>query len=73
MEDESSRKYLFVAIDRASRWVYLDIFPDKTAASAQSFLERVVEKAPFKITKLLTDNELPSCVLMALVAANQKA
>ena len=56
MEDESSRKYLFVAIDRATRWVYLEIFPDKTAASAQLFLERVVEKAPFKITKLLTDN-----------------
>ena len=56
MEDESCRKYLFVAIDRATRWVYLDIFSDKTAASARSFLERVVEKAPFKITKLLTDN-----------------
>ncbi len=56
MEDESCRKYLFVAIDRASRWVYLEIFPDKTAASARSFLERAVEKAPFNITKLSTDN-----------------
>jgi len=56
MPDETGRNYLFVAIDRATRWVYLEIFPDKTASSAQRFLEVVVEQAPFHITKLLTDN-----------------
>ena len=56
MPDEKGRSYLFVAIDRASRWVHLDIFPDKTAHSAQCFLEQVIEKAPFYINKLLTDN-----------------
>ena len=56
MQDESSRKYLFVAIDRASRWVHLEIFPDKSAHSAQLFLKQVIAKAPFTITKLLTDN-----------------
>ena len=56
MEDEKSRKYLFVAIDRASRWVHLEIFPNKSAHSAKQFLEHVVTKAPFIITKLLTDN-----------------
>jgi len=56
MPDEESRSYLFVAIDRATRWVHLAVFPDKTAASAQTFLEQVVAKVPFYIKKLLTDN-----------------
>ena len=56
MADERSRKYLFVAIDRATRWVHMEIFPDKSAHSAKLFLEHVVNKAPFIITKLLTDN-----------------
>ena len=56
MPDEERRSYLFVAIDRATRWVHLEIYPDKTAKSAQCFLENVVNKAPFHINKLLTDN-----------------
>jgi transposase InsO family protein len=56
MEDETRRSYLFVAIDRATRWVHMEIFPDKSAKSAQCFLQHVVDKAPFIITKLLTDN-----------------
>ncbi len=57
MPDESSRRYLFVAIDRASRWVYLELKRSKSSKAATSFLSRVVAKAPFRITKLLTDND----------------
>ena len=32
MPDESSRRYLFVAIDRATRWVYMRIYKDETEA-----------------------------------------
>jgi transposase-like protein len=56
MPDENSRSYLFVAIDRATRWVYVEIHKDKTALSAKRFLSRLTEKAPFKIEKVLTDN-----------------
>lgn len=56
MQDEASRGYLFVAIDRATRWVYLEIRRDKTAKSAKAFLNKVIKAAPFKITKVLTDN-----------------
>ena len=56
MRDESSRRYLFVAIDRASRWVYLEIMPDKSACSAARFLKKLKKAAPFKISKVLTDN-----------------
>lgn len=56
MSDESRRSYLFVGIDRATRWVYLEIRKDKSALNASQFLETLIDKAPFKVTKVLTDN-----------------
>jgi len=56
MPDETQRSYLFVAIDRATRWVFVHIYPDQSDASAVNFLERVHKAAPMKITKVLTDN-----------------
>ncbi|MCK7579960.1 MAG: DDE-type integrase/transposase/recombinase [Chromatiales bacterium] len=44
-------------IDRATRWeFYVEILPEKTAQNAAGFLERLIAKAPFTITKVLTDN-----------------
>jgi transposase InsO family protein len=56
MPDETSRKYLFAAIDRATRWVYMEIRANKSADSAQGFLKNLLQKAPFVIAKILTDN-----------------
>ncbi|MFP7754247.1 IS481 family transposase [Thermodesulfobacteriota bacterium B35] len=56
MPDEQRRKYLFVAIDRATRWVYLEIRASKSAASAAGFLANLIRKAPFRINIILTDN-----------------
>ena len=56
MPDETSRRYLFVAIDRATRWVYLEIYADQTEASSVDFLSKVKAACPIKIVKLLTDN-----------------
>ena len=56
MPDEAARRYLFVAIDRATRWVFMHIYADQSEASSVNFLERLREGAPMKITKLLTDN-----------------
>lgn len=38
MADETSRRYLFVAIDRATCWVFIRIFKAKTTANARRFL-----------------------------------
>ena len=57
MAGESARSYLFVAIDRATRWVYLEIRKDKSARSARAFLNKLIQAAPFKIQKILTDND----------------
>lgn len=56
MVDETRRRYLFVAIDRASRWVYVAVESEKTARTAKRFLAALVKAAPFTIQKLLTDN-----------------
>ncbi len=56
MPDGAGRKYLFVAIDRATRWVYMEIRASKTAESARFFLSNLIKKAPFRISKILTDN-----------------
>ena len=56
MPDERRRKYLFVAIDRTTHWVYLEIRASKSATSAAGFLANLIQKAPFKINIILTDN-----------------
>ena len=56
MADETSRRYVFVAIDRATRWVFIALKTHKTAAAARSFLKALSKAAPFKIKTLLTDN-----------------
>jgi len=56
MPDEDAHRYLFAAIDRATRWVYVEILPEKSAACARGFLERLLKAAPFTLTKVLTDN-----------------
>jgi len=56
MPDEDHRQYLFAAIDHATRWVYVELLQDKSAASAGGFLTRLIDKVPFAITKVLTDN-----------------
>lgn len=56
MPDETSRRYLFVAIDRATRWVYIDLYADQTDSSSVDFLAKVQQSCPVKIIKLLTDN-----------------
>jgi transposase InsO family protein len=56
MADETTRRYLFVAIDRANRWVFVRIMPAKTAANARRFLRDLHRACPIKIAQILTDN-----------------
>ena len=56
MPDEKARRYLFVAIDRATRWVYLRIYAHQDEAAATDFLRRLSQAAPMKIQTVLTDN-----------------
>jgi hypothetical protein len=52
---ESRKRFLYVAIDRCSRWVHLAVKDDELATSAIAFLKEAIGAFPFKITHVLTD------------------
>src|SRR3712207_4006368 len=54
-EGKTCKRFLYVAIDRCSRWVHLAVFDDELTASAIAFLKEAIDAAPFRITHLLTD------------------
>ena len=56
MADETRRRYLFGAIDRATRWVFIRVFTAKTAANARRFLRDLEWACPMRIRMILTDN-----------------
>lgn len=55
---DGQKYYLFVAIDRATRTLFFQVYENKTAASAEDFLKNAIAFFPFKITHILTDNGL---------------
>jgi len=53
---ENKRYYQFTAIDCASRWRHLEIYPDYSNFSSMRFLEELIEITPFRIRAIKTDN-----------------
>ena len=53
MADESSRRYLFVAIDRATRRVFIRVYNSKTAANARHFLRDLERACSLRIRTIL--------------------
>ena len=53
---EGQKYYLFVAIDRATRVIYFDVYKNKTSENATKFLKKCKEFFPFYINHILTDN-----------------
>lgn len=45
-----------MAVDRATRWVFVRIYPAKSAANARRFLRDLERAAPMTITRVLTHN-----------------
>jgi transposase InsO family protein len=54
-DGELRKRFLFVAIDRRSRFVHLAVKDDETEASARTFLEEALAAFPFRVTHVLTD------------------
>jgi len=50
------RSYAYVAIDRATRFVYLEVQPDRRSQTAAGFLERFLASFPLPVHTILTDN-----------------
>jgi len=52
------KHYLFVAIDRATRTIYFEMYDAKTSDNAVAFLEKCIDFFPVYISHTLTDNGL---------------
>ena len=52
------RRYQYTAIDDATRIRALKIYPRHTQANAIDFLDHVIERFPFRIRQVRTDNVL---------------
>lgn len=53
---ETKKKYLYVAVDRATRLMYLELRNTKSQKDSTAFLSACKKFFPFKIQKILTDN-----------------
>jgi transposase InsO family protein len=48
--------YLYVAVDRTSKFVYAEVHKSPTIAAVTAFLHNLANAVPYKINKVLTDN-----------------
>ena len=56
VQTEEGKLYLFVGIDRTSKFAYAQLHIEATRATAKSFLEELIQAVPYKIHTILTDN-----------------
>ena len=47
---------MFVAIDRTSKYAFVELHENATTAISREFLLRLIEAIPYKIHTVLTDN-----------------
>jgi transposase InsO family protein len=53
---DGRRSKAFCAIERSTRWAYLEVVPRKTAQAAAGFLRRLAQKSPITPHTCLSDN-----------------
>lgn len=56
MKISSGKQHMFVAIDRATKFMHVAFFDRATKANAAQFLRRVLVVFPYRIHTVLTDN-----------------
>lgn len=56
VQTDEGRLYLFVAIDRTSKFAYAELHPKATRMTAKNFLSNLVVAVPYTIHTILTDN-----------------
>jgi len=58
MAEEDRPRYLFVAADRATRWVFVRVYPAQATANARRFQRDLARAAPMYITLVFTDRAI---------------
>ena len=60
LRTNEGKLYLFVAIDRTSKFAVAQLVDKANRKTAWEFLEAVLEAVPYKIHTILTDNHCPA-------------
>ena len=64
--------YQFTAKDECTRWTYREMYAERSTDSAHDFLLKLVEKAPFLIREIQTDNGTEFTNALLVVKAQHK-
>ena len=56
LRTDQGKQYLFVAIDRMTKYIYIELYERQTQDNAVLFLKNLQQDCVFKITHILTDN-----------------
>ncbi|MCL6556518.1 MAG: hypothetical protein K6T56_09185 [Burkholderiales bacterium] len=54
--EEEHRRHLFLAVDRATRWMFVKLYADKTAACGRAFWAALPKSCPPRSKTLLREN-----------------
>jgi transposase-like protein len=60
VQTAEGRLHLFVAIDRTSKFAYVELHPKATAAVSGAFLRNLIAAVPYRIHTVLTDRAIGS-------------
>lgn len=67
-EQKPKRKkyYQYTAVDECSRWTFREMYDEHSTYSSKDFLMKLIEKAPFPIREIQTDNgaEFTNCLIV---------
>ena len=53
---DGRKYYQYTAVDECTRWTFREMYDEHSTYSSKKFLERLIEKAPFPIREIQTDN-----------------
>ena len=53
---KEDKYYLFTAMDKFSKYLYIEIFDQKILTAAVAFLKNLIKDCPFKIQEIITNN-----------------
>lgn len=53
---DGKKYYQYTAVDECSRWTFREMYEEHSTYSSRDFLEKLIERAPFPIREVQTDN-----------------
>jgi transposase InsO family protein len=68
-----AKAYLYVAVDRTCKFVYVEIHPSPTTSVAVEFLRHLTQAVPYNIHTILTDNGVQFTYALLLPHCQPKA